>query len=71
MKFYQVHTSYDHGVCAGFEYFTSRETANREMREFLRNNPTEEAEIVAIEIEPTKHGILNALNRYASHPDNG
>jgi hypothetical protein len=71
MKFYRVSKSTDGGNSAGFEFFTAKSDAEKEMRQFLRDDPTEFSRIDVIEITPTRTGILRALKLYASHADNG
>lgn len=74
MKFYRLHMTYDNGSSAGYEYFTSKGAADKRKREHLSLNPGENKqsnEIDVIEVKPTKAGILDALNRFGDHPDNG
>ena len=71
MRFYLVTHHTEGGVSAGFSWHTSKVEARRQVAE--RNWPVpERSEFVGpIDIEPTKRGILHALNYYAAHPDNG
>ena len=73
MKFYRVHTTTDSGLSAGYEFFTSKAEAGKAVKEWTRGIAleTDIAEIDVVEIEPTKAGILRALNLYAVHADNG
>lgn len=75
MRFYQLHRLHEAGESAGYEYFSSKDDAQKAARTWRANNPgpddDHESEITPIEVEPTKAGILAALNRYAKHPDNG
>jgi hypothetical protein len=57
------------GESVGFGYFINRETAERAARHYRDNEKV--AEIEVIDIEPTKAGILRALQQYAGHADNG
>lgn len=72
MKFYRLHTYCEGGNSNGFAWFTTRADAERAKREDVAVSPEEEpGAIDVIEVTPTKAGILDALCRYASHPDNG
>ena len=73
MKFYRVHTYADAGQSTGYEFFTSKAEAKKAVREWTEGIAleTDTAEIDVVEIEPTKAGILRALNLYAVHADNG
>lgn len=80
MKFYrcEVFDALDDGESAGFLFASSKAemlTLIREHNErHAENNPSRDnlcTEPEAIDIEPTKAGILRALRRYAGHPDNG
>ena len=74
-KFYRNHYRTEGGVSAGFQWFTSRaaaEAAAKEVYDPAVDDEGNEPEVAkVIEIEPTKRGLLWALNRYAGHPDNG
>lgn len=71
--FYRLHRTYEAGTSAGYEYFWGKGTAEKAMRQWLdRDYELEhDAEIEVIEVEPTKAGIMFALNKYANHADNG
>lgn len=78
MKFYRVHLTHDAGESAGYEYFASRRLAEARVAEWYKEHKGLDADdgatgadIYEIWISPTKAGILEALNRYASHNDNG
>jgi hypothetical protein len=73
MRFYRVHFYDGADGSAGFKFFTVQADAAREANAFKQDAIDAHAnvEVEAIEIEPTKAGILAALNTYASHPDNG
>ncbi len=71
MKFYRVAKSTEGGNSDGFEFFTNRADAEKDVRQFLRVEPDEFSRVDVIEVTPTKAGILRALKLYASHPDNG
>lgn len=73
MKLYQVDYTCEAGNSAGYGYFgNKREAAKASNLWRAQGNELEHgAEIRAIEVEPTKSGILKALNRFASHANNG
>lgn len=73
MRFYRVHfKAFDVGS-AGFEFFTNEAAARKALRRDARDARMEHdpSSLEVIDVEPTKAGILRALQRYASHPDNG
>ena len=64
----------------GYAFVATKREANTRRRAFMARYPTRamrrewlpRVDVGAIDIEPTREGILDALNRYASHPpDNG
>lgn len=71
MRFYRVHYTTDCGSSAGYDWFTCRRKAEQEARAWRRDNPDETTAIRAVEVSPTRAGILRALNLYGSHCDNG
>ena len=72
MKFYRVDTSSAEMSSEGFNWFTSRKEAERCKREWeARVDGTHYADIEVVTVQPNKKGILRALNRWASAPDNG
>jgi len=74
MKFYQLHRTHSAGESGGYEYFGSRRDAEKAARSWRRSDDSlleHGTEIKLIEVLPTRAGILRALNRYASHEDNG
>jgi hypothetical protein len=75
MKFYQLHRTHEAGISAGYGYFTNKREAEQALTVWRKNSPgdvqDQDGEIAEIQIEPTKDGILRALNRYAAHADNG
>lgn len=70
MRLYRVHCWTGEDGHSGFKFFSNRADAEKAVREWDREN-TAVAELEAIEVEPTKAGILAALNTYANHADNG
>lgn len=71
MTFYRISITVDNGVSAGYEFFTSWREAMGFKNEYLRDNPGETVDWDIIRVDPTKAGILKALNSFARHPDNG
>jgi hypothetical protein len=72
MKFYAVHKTCDGGSSAGYSWHTSIKEARKSAIDYLRGQDAgETAKIKAWDIQPTKAGILRALNIHASHPNNG
>lgn len=74
MKLYSLHRTHSAGESAGHEFFASKRDADKAAAEWRRQGSELEehaAEVQPITVEPTRQGILRALNRYASHTDNG
>lgn len=73
MKFYRVHYFDQVDSSHGFEWFSVKREAEAAKGRFNRANKSKapNAEVLEIEVEPTKEGIRSALNRYARHADNG
>lgn len=72
MTFYRVDFESEQLGQRGFVWFTSKAKAEAAGREWVGNDKEDGSfRIREIEIEPTKKGILDALNRYAEHPNNG
>lgn len=71
MRFYRVAYFDWDGEHRGYGWFTSHRDANRDARSYERRNEDCDAHVGEVDIMPTKAGILSALNRYASHEDNG
>ena len=76
MKFYRVHKTQNSGESVGSAFFTTKRAAEKEFREWMSGEEEwvlscEGTSLEVIEIEPTKQGILRALNKWASHADNG
>jgi hypothetical protein len=80
MKFYRIslianEDQPNNGEHRGFHYTTSRSEAVR----YLKGHKVYEQElqldqfpiINVINVKPTRAGILEALNTYADHPNNG
>jgi len=70
MIFYRVHYKDSFAESQGYEFFTTKSKAESAQKKANKENGQNE-EIEKVEIRPTKKGVLAALNRWASHPDNG
>ena len=68
-----MHRTYEAGTSAGYEFFSNRRDAEKARTEWrgLGAELEHAADIERIDIEPTKAGILAALNRFGAHADNG
>lgn len=74
MTFYRVTFYNTFDGTAGYSWHTSKASASKSSAEWIAScdgDATASAEIEAVEITPTKQGILDALNTYAKHADNG
>lgn len=77
-KVYRLAKYTDGGTSAGFEFFSSKQEAERERRKHDAERTDEDkrlglglGNVDVIEYEATRAGILRLLNQYASHADNG
>lgn len=76
MKIYRLSKSQNYGEHVGYEYFSIRREAEKAFRDWMSGEEewvcgAEGTKIEIIHVEPNKHGILQALKSFASHPDNG
>lgn len=76
MSIYKIAFNGDPDGQKGFDYVSSLREAQKRKREWDGNSEPGEhlqrnAEIEKLDIDPTKTGILRALNIYGGHPDNG
>lgn len=76
MKLYRVDYRHECNTSFGFTYHGSRKEARKVLREAVKKGTADPVEyggsdIEQIIVQPTKRGILAALNKYAGHPDNG
>lgn len=80
MKFFRVSYSKEGGNSGGFTWHTNHREAlaaakadyDQDPDEYNHHAPRRGSDrIEAIEIAPTRNGILRALVRFATHPDNG
>lgn len=80
MKFYRVSYNVDGGNSAGYSWHTSRREAYQAAKKEYDLDPGEYDHVAGtiddrisepITVTPTRAGILDALKKFASHPDNG
>jgi hypothetical protein len=80
MRFYRLNKLHENGESAGYEFFGDRREVEKAFREWMTPpekgdeewvTSREGTEIETINITPTRAGILRALQRYATHADNG
>lgn len=71
MRLYRVHLDSEQEGSQGFAWASSRREANRKAVDFERSLRDGTTTIEEVTITTDKAGVLRALNRYASHPDNG
>lgn len=79
MRFYRVHFYTPQDASEGFSWHTTLAAARAAVAKFKESKVKKgfepedvvDIEIKEIEIDNTKQGILDALNTYAKHPDNG
>jgi hypothetical protein len=70
MTFYRVILTVNHGEHAGYEWQATQRLANTFARDW-RKDPGKTALVEKVTITNTRVGVLDALRRYADHPDNG
>jgi hypothetical protein len=68
---YRNHYRDGHGESQGYEYFSARRDAERAERKFLRDDPGGAVEREELVFPLTKGGVIDMMNQYASHADNG
>jgi len=74
MRFYRLHVRRLGGESEGYLWFTSLGDATQERCELdsMAQDESDKCEpIEAVDIVPSKAGILAALREFASHADNG
>ncbi len=71
MKLYRVHIASRRDGSLGFSYATNK----RHVATIKQEDETDDGDVTCdveeIEVALTKVGVLAALRRYGSHPDNG
>lgn len=78
MKVYRVAYSIEEEE-EGYEFFSSRAAADQDAHDYLKDAVIDAggfiwskmADVEELEVELTEKGVLEALNRYASHPNGG
>lgn len=68
MRFYRLEARDLRGRCLGYTWSSSKRALFARRAELRRAGQVVTLELV--ELEPSRSGILRALNLYASHPDN-
>ena len=73
MKLYKVHYETNGGASAGVSWHTSRKNAIIHANKYKAESEPDEnlPSIAQLTIVLTRGGILDFLDRHASHPDNG
>ena len=78
MKIYRVEYSIEEEN-EGCEFFSSWAAAAADARDYLEDAVIDDggfvwskmADIVELDVELTEEGVIDALNKYASHPNKG
>ena len=78
MKIYRVAYSIEEEI-EGCEFFSSWAAADADVRDYLEDAVIDDggfvwskmADIVELDVELTEEGVIDALNKYASHPNKG
>lgn len=79
MTFYRVRYTIERGTSSGYSWHTTKRAARARLvadylgdpAEYDHNPKSIDERIEAVQITPTKAGILDALTRWATYPDNG
>ena len=74
MRIYRVHLLAEAGTSFGFEYFRTKTEALASVKNWKEQNDkddTASGKLEKLEFEISGAGLLHALRRYATHPDNG
>ena len=71
MRIYQNHYRDPMHESHGYSYHTSKADAQRAARKNVREDPGSEVQTEVMEFPISKAGLLRALNRCGTHPDNG
>lgn len=72
-RFYRVRYEHEGGTSVGYGWFRNHRAATSAAADFRRKTRNEDgdARVSPVEIEITKAGVLEALNRWATYADNG
>jgi len=76
MKIYKVDYRAEGYTSRGFSFHSSKREADQAGRSAMKAAQGAEEDIASfevelIEVQPTRRGIVETLNRHAKHPDNG
>lgn len=80
MKIYRVSYDGDPDGHKGYSFFASKAEATKDAKRWERQDQSpgytkgigdHRGKIEALDIDPSKRGIIRALNTYAGHCDNG
>ena len=71
MKIYRLAKWSEQNSSEGFEFFTSKAKAKKELSKFKKQEGTEGSSIQVFAIDISSVGIIKILEEIASHPDNG
>lgn len=69
MTIYKISTRHNFDEHSGYYFYSALAEAKKEQCRQKKNGC--QCDIEKVEVAPTKKGIISALNRHASHPDNG
>jgi hypothetical protein len=67
MKFYQLNRMDEGGASHSRVYFSNKDDADKAGRGWRRENQSLHFSVEMIDVDPTKQGILKAMNRAAGH----
>jgi hypothetical protein len=74
MKVFRVHLTDSSGMSLGFEYYSNKKDAQESLRNNAKNKEDVRVDNDSIEMKEIvigKYEILDILNDWGSHPDNG
>jgi hypothetical protein len=80
MRVYRIRFTYEHGTSNGYSWRSSKADVNRACREYMRGPDGEDlgdadgraCEVETIELPKlTKGNVIDLLNKYGAHADNG
>ncbi len=74
MKIFRVHLTDESGMSLGYEYYSNKKDAETAWKKSKSDNHVRFDANITIEQKEVvigKYEILNLLNEWASHPDNG
>lgn len=71
MKIYRVHIRAHNGRSVEYRYYANKAEAHTFRTARSIADQWDDGDLQTIEVDISKSGILNLLNTFASHPDNG